>query len=226
MKESQPYAFGRIGGALCLDFTNTASWSAARRTAEHLHVFGDLIRWCREGGIISPEAVLVLSEDAEQNPAEATAILTEAKKLRETLYRIFIAVCRRKYPARSDLHFLNETLEKAPVHIEVQRRHKVFCCKRKPGGSGVAKLLGPVAWSAAELLTAANREQIKCCASETCGWLFLDTTKNHSRRWCDMADCGSKAKAKRYYHRKTTEVLGTSAGAGVSGGMHPFFEEK
>jgi predicted RNA-binding Zn ribbon-like protein len=210
MEESQPYNFGRIGGVLCLDFTNTASWRAAHRTAEHLNDFGDLVRWCTESAIISQETALALSGQAEQNSVHASAVLAGARELRDTLYRIFIALCRRKAPARGDLRLLNETLDQAPLRFEVRREKKGFSCERKPGGTGFARLLGPVVWSAAELLTSGNTEQIKCCASDTCGWLFLDNTKNHSRRWCDMADCGSRAKAKRYYHRKTKEVLSAS----------------
>ena len=89
-----------------------------------------------------------------------------------------------------------------PLRLEVRGEKDQFLCERKAGGTKFAKLLGPVVWSAAELLTSGKTDQVKCCASETCGWLFLDNTKNHSRRWCDMADCGSHAKAKRYYRKK------------------------
>jgi hypothetical protein len=102
---------------------------------------------------------------------------------------------------------LKSILEQAPLRFEVQHGKTGFSCQRIAAGTEFASLLGPVAWSAAELLPSENCELIKCCASDTCGWLFLDSTKNHSRRWCDMADCGSRAKAKRYYQRKTKGQL-------------------
>jgi predicted RNA-binding Zn ribbon-like protein len=203
MAESQQYKFGRIGGALCLDFTNTASWHASRQTTEHLNDFCDLLRWSNEFGIINQQEESVLSEDAERNPAEALAILTGARKLREVLYRIFVAVRQKESPGRSDMQWLNKSLDQVPLRLEVQHEETGFCCKRKGGGSEFATVLGPVAWSAAELLASENLDRIKRCAADTCGWLFLDNTKNRSRRWCDMGDCGSRAKAKRYYHRKT-----------------------
>jgi len=202
MEEPAQYKFGRIGGALCLDFTNTASWQASHRTTEHLSDFGDLLRWSNENGIIDRQTARALSDEARRNPGSALPILNRARKLRELLYQIFVAVGQRKSPGRSDLQLLNEMLAQAPLRFQVEREEIGFSCRRKPGASEFATLLGPVAWSAAELLASDDLDKIKQCASDTCGWLFLDHTKNRSRRWCDMADCGSKAKSRRYYHRK------------------------
>ena len=201
MDTAKPYQFGRIGGALCLDFTNTASWEADRQTTEHLNDFPDLLRWCTEGALVCQDSAATLVEEPE-NWAEAAAILAKAKDLRATLYRIFVALSRRKFPVSGDLQLLNEALAQTPLRLELRREKDQFLSERKAGGTKFAKLLGPVVWSAAELLTSGKINQVKCCASETCGWLFLDKTKNHSRRWCDMADCGSHAKAKRYYRKK------------------------
>ncbi len=213
MDEPQPYQFGRIGGALCLDLANTASWQAERRTTEHLNNFRDLVRWCTESSAISQSTATALLEEAEQNSVRGEAVLAEAKELRETLYRIFFALSRRNAPPRRDLERLNETLAQVPLHFEVRREEGGFSCERKADGTEFGKLLGPVVWSAAELLASGKVEQIKCCAAETCGWLFLDGTKNHSRRWCDMADCGSREKSKRYYRRKSSVSRPTTESA-------------
>ena len=84
---------------------------------------------------------------------------------------------RRKFPASGDLQLLNEALAQTPLRLEVRGEKDQFLCERKAGGTKFAKLLGPVVWSAAELLTSGKIDQVKCCASETCGWLFLDNTK-------------------------------------------------
>jgi predicted RNA-binding Zn ribbon-like protein len=202
MDTAMPYQFGRIGGALCLDFTNTASWEADRQTAEHLNDFSDLVRWCTEAALVRQAPAAALVEELEEDTADAAAILAKAKDLRATLYRIFIALSRREFPASGDLQLLNEALAQTPLRLEVRREKDQFLSERTAGGTKFAKLLGPVVWSAAELLTSGKIDQVKCCASETCGWLFFDNTKNHSRRWCDMADCGSHEKAKRYYRKK------------------------
>ena len=62
-------------------------------------------------------------------------------------------------------------------------------------------VLAPITWSAAEFLRDPASARVKECDGETCGWLFLDTSKNHSRRWCEMKDCGNRAKARRHYKK-------------------------
>jgi predicted RNA-binding Zn ribbon-like protein len=205
MEIAKPYQFGRIGGALCLDFTNTASWEAERLTTEHLNDFRDLVRWCTEADLVRQDSAVALVEVPEENRADAAAVLAKSKDLRATFYRIFIALSRGKFPASGDLQLLNEALAQMPLRLEIRREKDQFLSERRAGGTKFAMLLGPVVWSAAELLTSGKIDHVKCCASETCGWLFLDNTKNNSRRWCDMADCGSHAKAKRYYRKKLRE---------------------
>jgi len=56
--------------------------------------------------------------------------------------------------------------------------------------------------SAADLLTSDKLHDVRACSAEDCRWLFLDISKNHSRRWCDMETCGNQAKARRHYRRK------------------------
>src|SRR5207302_22567 len=63
------------------------------------------------------------------------------------------------------------------------------------------RMLWPVIRSAADLLVSGEAQRVRRCASETCDWLFLDTSRNHSRRWCDMSGCGNRAKARRHYAR-------------------------
>jgi predicted RNA-binding Zn ribbon-like protein len=62
--------------------------------------------------------------------------------------------------------------------------------------------LWPIARDAAELLASERLEYVRACASKTCEWLFLDESKNHRRRWCDMTKCGNRAKVKRFYTQK------------------------
>src|SRR5690606_34555848 len=71
-----------------------------------------------------------------------------------------------------------------------------------PESNALDQVLWPVAVSAAELLTSADRERVKECAADTCNWLFLDMSRNRSRRWCDMKECGNRAKARRFYKRQ------------------------
>ena len=71
-----------------------------------------------------------------------------------------------------------------------------------PGDRTLRTLRWEVATSAVDLLTAGRLDRVGECPA--CGWLFLDTSKNRSRRWCSMATCGGRDKARRYYARHTT----------------------
>jgi predicted RNA-binding Zn ribbon-like protein len=62
-------------------------------------------------------------------------------------------------------------------------------------------ILNPLIRSAADLLVSDELKRVKKCGDPACGWLFLDTSRNNSRRWCDMSDCGNRAKACRFYKK-------------------------
>jgi predicted RNA-binding Zn ribbon-like protein len=198
----KPNRFSFIAGALCLDFVNTVSSHASERPGEKLCVFADLVRWNQEAKLIDKGEALEFLAYSEGNSNSATKILQEARGLREALFRIFRALDRRNTPAAHDLAALNETLRAFPIRLELRSEGRDFCCERKSPKTNNDRLLAPIAWSAADLLASDRVHHVRQCADAECGWFFVDTTKNHSRRWCAMSDCGSHAKAKRYYQRK------------------------
>jgi predicted RNA-binding Zn ribbon-like protein len=72
-----------------------------------------------------------------------------------------------------------------------------------PETDELARPLWPIARAASDVLTNdADRGLLRECADGTCAWLFLDHTKNHSRRWCDMATCGSRNKVREFRERQ------------------------
>jgi predicted RNA-binding Zn ribbon-like protein len=195
-----PFSF--IAGALCLDFVNTVGSRVCEQPRDKLRVFADLVRWSKEAGLVHESEALKLLTDSETDSNGATKTLEQARELREALFRIFRALHRKETPAAGDLAILNEVLRALPVRLEVCARGQDFRCERKSVQGDIGRLLAPVAWSAADLLASDQVHHVRPCADAECGWLFVDTTKNHSRRWCAMSDCGSHAKAKRYYQRK------------------------
>jgi predicted RNA-binding Zn ribbon-like protein len=203
MEKVEP-AFGWIGGALCLDFTNTVSSHRALCPAEKLGSFEDLIIWCRQAGILDESASIEMLRQGTMVPAQGQRLLHVAVDFREALYRAFCDVSEGRQPSKCDLDVVNGLLARTPITLQIGAERERLVCFRTGCALDEARLLGPVAWSAAELLgSSESLSKLRQCAGEECGWLFLDLTKNHSRRWCDMDDCGSKAKAKRYYRKKT-----------------------
>jgi predicted RNA-binding Zn ribbon-like protein len=203
MEKVEP-TFGWIGGALCLDFTNTVSNHRAMQPGEKLGSFEDLITWCRQADILDESASIELLRQGTIVPAQGERLLHVAVHFRDALYRAFCDVSEDRQPSKCDLDVINSLLARTPITLQIGAERERLVCFRTGCALDEARLLGPVAWSAAELLgSSESLTKVRQCAGEECGWLFLDLTKNHSRRWCDMNDCGSKAKAKRYYRKKT-----------------------
>jgi predicted RNA-binding Zn ribbon-like protein len=193
---------GLDAGRLCLDFANTANWHASEQPVEYLTGYSALVTFGRRTGTLSDEAASGLLKRAYEQPDEAAAVLETAIELREALYRIFDEVSHGHAPEADDLALLNRHLSQALARSQVVAEGNGFTWTWSGDEAALDRMLWPVARSAADLLTSAEIERVGQCADDRgCGWLFFDTTRNHSRRWCDMKDCGNRAKARRHYRR-------------------------
>jgi predicted RNA-binding Zn ribbon-like protein len=144
-----------------------------------------------------------LEQESVRSPAKASAVLNRALALRETLYRIFTAYAYKKSPAPDDVRALNLEIEKAFARLRVTPHNNGLQWDWDQGSGDLDLPLFSVVKSAAELLTSADLLKVKQCANRGhCDWMFLDTSKNQSRRWCCMSVCGSRNKSHQYYRRK------------------------
>jgi predicted RNA-binding Zn ribbon-like protein len=192
-------AFEWLGGDPALDFHNTASWRPDGAAEERLRTYADLVAWGRGAGLVArPESLLAA---ARRRPAEAKRALAGALALRRDLHGIFTAVAQGRDPEPGALGGLNRLLSGVLGRLTVARRPKGFDWAWSVT-SALDQLLGPIAWSAARLLASDEAARVGRCANPSCGWLFVDRSRRHNRRWCDMGECGSRAKARRYYARK------------------------
>ncbi len=188
---------------LCLDFVNTVDNHASTQPEENLNSYAELIAWFRNIGLIDAQDEIRLGELGERDPRAGRSYLTSARELREALFRIFSAQVFGEPVAQADLEVLNRYLEAAFRHLRLAPRGTGFDWEWIDEERGVEALLGRIASSAAGLLTSKELARVGRCADDRgCGWLFFDTSKNHSRRWCDMESCGNRAKANRHYHQK------------------------
>ena len=192
-----------LGGELCLDFANTVEPRLGDHRSDYLANYADLVRWARHAGSLSEEEARRLLLEAEDKPSEATTAWERAVALRETVYRVFSAVAEGEQPEASDLDVLTAAHREALAHYRVVPTAGGFGWDRIEGDQ-LERPLWPVALSATRLLTSRELKRVKeCPASEGgCGWLFYDASKNKSRRWCSMSDCGSRAKMRRLYARR------------------------
>src|SRR5579884_2172286 len=104
-------------------------------------------------------------------------------------------------PARDDLKLLNMRLSEAMAQARIVPDTQGYKWDWVRDEQALDRILWPVVRSAADLLTSEKLPDVRACAAEDCRWLFLDISKNHSRRWCDMQTCGNQAKARRHYQR-------------------------
>jgi predicted RNA-binding Zn ribbon-like protein len=122
--------------------------------------------------------------------------------LRETIYRVFSAVADHREPEGADLTALNAAFRDTLTRLEIVPSGDGFEWTWLSDEDDFDRMLWPLVRSAADLLTSGDLRQVRECAREGCDWLFVDLSKNHSRRWCSMNMCGSRVKARRYYQRR------------------------
>lgn len=192
--ESQP-------DPLCVLFVNTVDWrdDPARRD-DSLKSYSDLLRWAQHAGAISAEAAHKLAQQAKQRPAAAQASFLRAIIVREALVAVLAAAVRHRQPLPEDLKRFNAALGEAGEHLRLAGSKGDFHLDWDSDNS-FERVLWPLVRSAADLVTSSARQRLRICEGQGCGWLFLDTTRNGSRRWCNMAVCGNRAKVKRFYER-------------------------
>lgn len=193
-------AYELSGDALCLDLANT--WGGRPDpTSDRLRSYEDLVRFSLQAGLIGDDEADALLAAANDEPTLTADILTEARELREAIYHVFSARAHDRAIAEEDVAALNRSLERALPRLRL--RAGGGCCRWEWSAPAEAldRILWPMVRSAAELLTGADVERIGECDAPTCSWLFLDRSRNRRRRWCDMATCGNRAKARRYYRR-------------------------
>jgi predicted RNA-binding Zn ribbon-like protein len=203
----------RNGGRPCLDYTNTVEPRTGPVARDWLAGYPDLVEWARHGGLLDEAAAGALLRVAAARPAAAQAAFQTAIDLREALFRLFAAIADNTAPADADLEVLHRAFAAATQHGQLQRHAGGFdwtwdaAAAAGPSGGASALPLDrpwwPVAASAVDLLTRGPLDRIKQCPTdEGCSWLFVDATKNRSRRWCSMDDCGSGVKARRQTDRR------------------------
>jgi len=167
------------------------------------------VAWGRHSGSIGAAQDERLREAAHDDPAEAGRVLARATRLREACYSIFARAAEGRPPTADDLDTLHGELTSAMPHIRVNRSGDGFSWGWEDARPGLDQVLWPVTWSAADLLVRGPVERIReCPGAGTCGWLFLDVSKNASRRWCQMSSCGNRAKARRHYARVQADRQG------------------
>lgn len=193
-----------LAGDVALDFVNTVEGIRSAAYEETLGAYEDLLRWAEEADIISRRERSSLSRLAVAHPLLAQRALSDAIAMREALHGVLQARLTGAAPKSAELGRLNAmmaaAMSKARLAVSEDRYSWTWSEELV-----LERPTWPIARAAAELLTSRRLARLRECASETCGWLFLDQSKNRSRRWCDMRGCGNRTKIRRYRARIARE---------------------
>ncbi len=196
------YLFELTGGHLCLDLANTLDDRKTDHPRELLRSYQDLLDWGTQAGAIAAAESAAVRRYAGRYPRAAQTALTRVRGLREVIFEVFVAAAAgRPIPAPA-LTELNRFVSKI-LGVRRLERRSIGCSWgwRRAEPSELERVAWPAAWSAAELLTSADLDRVRVCAGAGCAWLFIDTSRNRTRRWCDMSVCGNRAKARRHYRK-------------------------
>jgi predicted RNA-binding Zn ribbon-like protein len=190
-------------GRLPLDFANTAYWHASNQPLETLEDYDDLVAWSEAAQLLDKSEAARLLASAEDAPKEATKALQKVVSIRDVIYRIIAAVAEGGKPNESDLGIFNQALAAGMEKTEIITTSDGFEWTWGKSDRAFDQMLWPILRATAELLTSQDIKRVGQCADDRgCGYLFYDTSRNHSRRWCSMDSCGNRAKARRHYQRK------------------------
>lgn len=188
-----------VGGRLCLDFVNTTGARRSDEPRERIHSYEDLLIWARRADLLTEEEAVQLRAGADRRSEEARAALRRALRMRETIYDVLRPLAEDGSPDPEELAALEALLLDAARRrtLRVGPDGVAWSWSREPGE--LAWFLWPIVHSAERTLTGGDLSRLRRCGE--CDWLFVDGTRNRSRRWCKKL-CGDRVRARRYYRRQ------------------------
>jgi predicted RNA-binding Zn ribbon-like protein len=196
----RPPRFDLIAGNVALDFINTLD-DRYIKPKELLVTYADLVRFAEDSGVLVPAKADHLTERSHTVADQTQEILRHAKEMREAIHDVFFAFLHKQPVPPAALARLNADAQTAAGHMQLLPGKQRFRWEFDNFGAWEA-MLWPIARAASDLLASDQLVFVRACFSKTCEWMFLDTSKNHQRRWCDMTRCGNRAKVQRFYARK------------------------
>jgi predicted RNA-binding Zn ribbon-like protein len=200
-------AFDQCGGHPGLDFVNSLDnrFNSRGRT-EGLRDYADLLRFSRETQLLDPAQAAQVARTL--TPEAAARALRAGRALREALAEALYAAVDQRVPPPASLATLERYFHLADRHRELRWRPDIgegaALAWTWRLNEGKAELpVWVIAHAARNLMLSPEMQRVRACEAETCRWLFLDTSRNHTRRWCKMKVCGNRMKARRYQVRQS-----------------------
>jgi predicted RNA-binding Zn ribbon-like protein len=196
------HGFEYIGGDVSTDFTNTKSGRTEGSGHEHVQTYADIVEFTRLAGVLKAGEARRLIAEAQRRPERAAQIHRRAVALREAAFRAFERVIQGRDPSHEDLQLISAEAAEALGHRQMVKTSDEFVWAW-PASDDLSRPLWPIARSVSDVLTSAeDRSRLRECSDDACAWLFIDRTKNQSRRWCDVNTCGSRNRVREFRERR------------------------
>ena len=195
-----------IGRDLALDFANTSSGRGTPTHCEHLLRAEHVIAWARHARVLTAADCECVLRKLSRGQRSARKFLTSAVALRDLVYSIAAAIAAKREPEQDLVRRLTRIHGRCIARARLLPMAGGFVWAWDASEAPLEATLGPIALSALTLLTQVEFSRIRQCEGDACGWLFFDTTKNKSRRWCEMEVCGNRARQRRFHARRRAKA--------------------
>jgi predicted RNA-binding Zn ribbon-like protein len=212
MADAPSSEFLLVGGDLALDLVNTVDWTPAGTTSEFLPDYASLTRWAESAGIATARQAQRLRTRARAEPRRAVAALDRALSLRAALQRLFVEVAGGA-PSAAALEAFDRFLPAVYPRLaleaaspEARRLGRAAAWTWRGQHDDLEAIIWPVVRSAAELLVSTEAAQVRVCGGPSCGWMYVDRSRNGLRRWCRMETCGTREKSRRRARRSAARA--------------------
>lgn len=184
-----------------LAFVNTLSARPTHAPQEQLTSYDTLCLWAVEQGVLDAGLAATLTTKARRRPTDVDSVVRRVRDLRELAFAAIRDLAAERAPAPATLDALAERVAAWYAHGQLTRDGLALLWVDAPDDNVDAPL-----WRLTRIVgravTSPAIAHARACAADDCGWWFLDDTKNHSRRWCDMKICGNRAKVRRFRARE------------------------
>lgn len=191
-----------VGGNICLDFTNSVN-CRPEPEIDYFHSYSSFLAWAERAQLLSSSERESLCRLAEQQPSHAESLIGRIRTLRETIYCLFADLAAHKQPNPKDLEAIQSSYAFACQRASLVHEQGSYCFSWNRTHQ-LESPLWPVIYATGELLRSEQLQRLKLCPS--CGWLFIDLSKNGQRRWCSMNSCGARDKMRRYHQRQRDRI--------------------
>ncbi|MDQ2966104.1 MAG: CGNR zinc finger domain-containing protein [Chloroflexota bacterium] len=185
---------------IAFDFLNTRELDSGA-LVERFETPADAFDWLSEHHVLHEELLEPERSRAAGDPETGERALGRIRRVRDALRELSHAVVEHRRAAPGALSEVNRALRAREI-IQLEPSEDGVNVGHRHVGDPIDDALARLAEPIVREISAGREERLRVCASETCRWVFYDSSPTGRRRWCNMATCGNQAKARRHRARR------------------------